>query len=208
VIVELVLRLRYVSTLSLTPSFDGFDGGAGSRYQARREMTSFWYPTWLAQPAAWVEGSKSLDCPPHDTGVNECLKVAKEYEHVILHTSTPSLPNDCRVAEAIKDQKPKTTIKSVGAHAAVLPTETLKASKAIDWAGRKEFDFTCKEVAEGREHRSDAQVYQSLSQGRHDHARNVPSFDAVITSTRLSPFTSAVQICTPTPEASSMRCGM
>ena len=32
----------------------------------------------------------------------------------------------------------------------MLPTETLKASPAIDWVGRKEFDFTCKEVAEGR----------------------------------------------------------
>jgi len=39
------------------PSFDGFDGGAGSRYQARREIRSFWYPTWLAQPAALVPGS-------------------------------------------------------------------------------------------------------------------------------------------------------
>ncbi|WP_083294922.1 hypothetical protein [Burkholderia plantarii] len=29
------------------PSYDGFDGGAGSRYQARREIRSFWYPTWL-----------------------------------------------------------------------------------------------------------------------------------------------------------------
>ena len=33
-------------TLYLSPpSFDGFDGGAGARYQARREVTSFWYPT-------------------------------------------------------------------------------------------------------------------------------------------------------------------
>jgi len=40
------------------PSFEGFDGGAGSRYQARREIRSFWYPTWLAQPAALVPGSK------------------------------------------------------------------------------------------------------------------------------------------------------
>jgi len=38
-------------TLYLSPpSFDGFDGGAGARYQARREVTSYWYPTWLAQP--------------------------------------------------------------------------------------------------------------------------------------------------------------
>ena len=34
------------------PSFDGFDGGAGSRYQARREIRSYWYPTWLAQRPA------------------------------------------------------------------------------------------------------------------------------------------------------------
>ena len=42
-----------MKTLFLNPpSFDGFDGGAGSRYQAKREIKSFWYPTWLAQPAA------------------------------------------------------------------------------------------------------------------------------------------------------------
>jgi len=54
-------------------------------------------------------------------------------------------------AEAIKAQKPDTKIGFVGAHAAVLPTETLKASPAIDWVGRKEFDYTCKEVSEGRD---------------------------------------------------------
>lgn len=138
-------------TLFLSPpSFDGFDGGAGSRYQARREVTSYWYPTWLAQPAALVPNSKLLDCPPHNIGIEACLAEAKNYDHVIIHTSTPSLKNDCKVAEAIKEARPETTIGFVGAHAAVLPTETLKASWAIDWVGRKEFDFTCREVAEGR----------------------------------------------------------
>jgi hopanoid biosynthesis associated radical SAM protein HpnJ len=141
-----------MSALFLSPpSFDGFDGGAGARYQARREVTSYWYPTWLAQPAALVPGAKLLDCPPHDIGVEECLRIAKNYDHVIINTSTPSLKNDCKVAEAIKDQKPSTKIGFIGAHAMVLPTETLKASRAIDWVGRKEFDFTCKEVAEGRD---------------------------------------------------------
>ncbi len=132
------------------PSYDGFDGGAGSRYQARREVTSFWYPTWLAQPAALVDNSRLLDCPPHELDLAACLEVARDYDHVILHTSTPSLRNDCKVAEAIKRQRPDTTIGLIGAHAAVLPTETLKASTAVDWVGRKEFDFTCKEVVEGR----------------------------------------------------------
>src|SRR3989454_4629566 len=136
-------------TLFLSPpSFDGFDGGAGSRYQARREITSFWYPTWLAQPAALVPNAKLMDCPPHDIDIKQCLEEAKNYDHVIVHTSTPSLKNDCKVAEAIKQNRPETKIGFIGAHAAVLPGETLKASQAIDWAGRKEVDFTCKEVAE------------------------------------------------------------
>jgi len=138
-------------TLFLSPpSFDGFDGGAGARYQARREVTSYWYPTWLAQPAALTPNSTLLDCPPHNIDIKQCLERAKGFDHVIINTSTPSLKNDCKVAEAIKAQRPDTKIGFVGAHAAVLPTETLKASPAIDWVGRKEFDFTCKEVAEGR----------------------------------------------------------
>ncbi len=138
-------------TLFLSPpSFDGFDGGAGSRYQARREIRSFWYPTWLAMPAALVPNSKLMDCPPHDIGVDECLQEARKYDHVIIHTSTPSLANDCKIAEAIKQQKPSTTIGFIGAHAMVLPEETLKSSWAVDWVARREFDYTCREVSEGR----------------------------------------------------------
>ena len=102
-----------MKTLFLSPpSFDGFDGGAGSRYQARREVTSFWYPTWLAQPAALVPGAKLMDCPPHNIDIKRCLDEAKGYDHVIVHTSTPSLKNDCKVAEAIKQNRPETTIGS------------------------------------------------------------------------------------------------
>ena len=156
-----------MKTLFLSPpSFDGFDGGAGSRYQARREIRSFWYPTWLAQPAALVPGSKLMDCPPHDIDIKTCLAEAKAYDNIVIHTSTPSLKNDCKVAEAIKAQQPGTVIGFVGAHTAVLPAETLKASPAIDWVGRKEFDYTCKEVSEGRplgeikglSHRKDGKV--------------------------------------------------
>jgi hopanoid biosynthesis associated radical SAM protein HpnJ len=140
-----------MKTLFLSPpSVEGFDGGAGSRYQARREVTSFWYPTWLAQPAALVPDSRLLDCPPHRVSLAQCLAIACDYDHVILHTSTPSLRNDCRVAEAIKRQRPATTVGFIGAHPTVLPTETLQASRAIDWVGRREFDFTCREVAAGR----------------------------------------------------------
>ena len=59
------------------PSFEGFDGGAGARYQNRREIKSFWYPTWLAQPAALVEGSKLIDAPPHRLGLADVLPEAQ-----------------------------------------------------------------------------------------------------------------------------------
>jgi hopanoid biosynthesis associated radical SAM protein HpnJ len=132
------------------PSFDGFDGGAGSRYQARREIKSFWFPTWLAQPAALVEGSRLIDAPPARMGLDQVLPLAKDYDLLVLHTSTPSFANDVKVAQAMKDVNPSLKVGFVGAKVAVQPDESLKASTAIDFVARNEFDFTIKEVAEGR----------------------------------------------------------
>ncbi len=132
------------------PSFEGFDGGAGSRYQARREITSFWYPTWLAQPAALVPGSRLLDAPPHGLSVQDVLEIAADYDLVIMHTSTPSLLNDAACAAAIKERNPATLVGFIGAHAAVLPEETLRQAPALDFVCRAEFDFTCLELAQGR----------------------------------------------------------
>jgi len=140
-----------MKTLLLNPpSYSGFDGGAGSRYQARREIRSFWYPTWLAQPAALIPGSKLVDAPPHQVSVEAALDLAATYELVIVHTSTPSLASNMRFAEALKRRQPATTIGFVGAHVAVLPEETLRACPAIDFVARREFDFTLAEIAAGQ----------------------------------------------------------
>lgn len=132
------------------PSYEGFDGGAGSRYQARREITSYWYPTWLAQPAALVTGSRLIDAPPHGVTIEDVLATAGDYELFVLHTSAPTLENDARCAEAIKARNPRALVGMIGAHAAVLPKSVLDASPAIDFACRNEFDYTCLELAEGR----------------------------------------------------------
>lgn len=138
-------------TLFLSPpSFDGFDGGAGSRYQARREITSYWYPTWLAQPAAMVPGSKLVDAAPHGLTVEDVLGLARDYELIIMHTSTPSLLNDIECARALKAQKPSLKVGFIGAHVAVLPEQTLQAAPDIDFVCRHEFDYTCLELAEDR----------------------------------------------------------
>ncbi len=132
------------------PSFEGFDGGAGARYQARREIKSFWFPTWLAQPAALIPNSKLIDAPADDLDLEEVLRRARGFELCVIHTSTPSFDNDAKVAQALKAQNPEMRIGFVGAHVAVLPEESLKAAPVLDFVGREEFDFTLKEVAEGR----------------------------------------------------------
>ena len=138
-------------TLFLSPpSFDGFDGGAGARYQAKREITSFWYPTWLAQPAALVPESKLVDAPPHNLSLDDVLNIARDYPLVIMHTSTPSLPNDVRCAQAIKAQNRETKVGLIGAHVAVLPEATLSDHRVIDFVCRNEFDYTCLELAQGK----------------------------------------------------------
>jgi hopanoid biosynthesis associated radical SAM protein HpnJ len=131
------------------PSWQGFDGGAGSRYQAKREVHSFWFPTWLAQPAALIPGSRLVDAPPHGQTRDDVLRIAKDFECAVIHTSAPTLRGDAELAEALKNQRPDFPVGLVGAHAAVLPEETLRASEAIDWVGRKEFDYTCRDVAAG-----------------------------------------------------------
>jgi hopanoid biosynthesis associated radical SAM protein HpnJ len=132
------------------PSWEGFDGGAGSRYQARREVRSYWYPTWLAQPAALVPGSRLVDAPPDGLTLDDIRPLAREFELAVLHTSTPSFPHDVKVAEALKAENPRLSIGFVGAHVAVHPEASLRASPAIDFVARNEFDFTIREVAEGR----------------------------------------------------------
>ena len=133
------------------PSFDGFDGGAGSRYQARREIKSFWFPTWLAQPAALVPGSKLIDAPPARIGLDTVTSAARAHELSVIHTSTPSFASDVKVAAALKDVNPSLKIGFVGAKVAVQPTESLAQGLPIDFVARNEFDFTIKEIAEGRD---------------------------------------------------------
>src|SRR5213080_1918860 len=104
-----------MKTLFLSPpSFDGFDGGAGARYQAKREIRSFWYPTWLAQPAALVPGSKLIDAPADGLGVQDILPLARAYDLVIMHTSSPSFPTDAKVAELLKAENPQLLVGMVG----------------------------------------------------------------------------------------------
>jgi len=140
-----------LKTLFLNPpSFENFDGGAGSRWPATREIESYWYPVWLAYPAGMLEGARLLDAPPHHISGQETIEIAKDYEFLVLFTSTPGFPGDIRLARAIKDIHPRIKICFVGPHVSVLPEKSLRDCSAIDFVARKEFDYTVVEYAQGK----------------------------------------------------------
>jgi hopanoid biosynthesis associated radical SAM protein HpnJ len=140
-----------LKTLFLNPpSFENFDGGAGSRWPATREIESYWYPVWLAYPAGMLEGSRLLDAPPHHISAEETIRIAQEYELLVLFTSTPGFQGDLNIARAIKDSNPKIKIAFVGPHVSVQPDRSLKEGPFIDIVCRKEFDYSIVEYAQGK----------------------------------------------------------
>ena len=151
------------------PTYQGFDGGAGARYQAKREIRSFWYPTWLAQPAALVPDSLLVDAPPAGKTIDDVVRLARDRDLAVLYTSTPTFAGDVKVAEALKDANPDLLIGFAGPTVAVDPARSLLASPAIDFVAREEFDFTLKEVAEGRPLSAVAGLSYKAPDGRPRH---------------------------------------
>jgi hopanoid biosynthesis associated radical SAM protein HpnJ len=140
-----------LKTLLLNPpSFENFDGGAASRWPATREIESYWYPVWLAYPAGMLEGSRLLDAPSHHVSSEETIKIARDYEFLVLFTSTPGWPGDIKLAEAIKGVNPGIKIAFVGPHVTTLPEKSLRDCPAIDFVCRKEFDHSVVEFANGK----------------------------------------------------------
>ena len=133
----------YLRTLFLNPpSYEGFDGGAGSRYQARREVRSFWYPTWLAQPAGAGAGhpaDRRAARRPH----------ARRRASARRATTTSSSCTPARrrspptwTAEALKAANPGLSIGFVGAASTVRARGVAARGPAVDFVAREEFDLT------------------------------------------------------------------
>jgi hypothetical protein len=96
-----------------------------------------------------VPGAQTPRLSADNIGKDECLRIAKAYDHVII---TPPRRRSGTTARSPKPSRPATRHhhrfrrRPRGGAAERDP----QGLPAIDWVGRKEFDFTCKEVAEGR----------------------------------------------------------
>lgn len=143
--------MSVMKTLLLNPpSFEGFDGGASSRWPATREIESYWYPVWLTYPAGMLEGSRLLDAPPHHVTPEQTVEISKSYDFVVLFTSTIGFSNDLHLARMMKQAKPGLKIAFVGPPVQVQPDASLKAGEEIDFIVSGEFDYSVVEYAQGK----------------------------------------------------------
>src|SRR5213595_183169 len=118
------------------PSFENFDGGASSRWPATREIESYWYPVWLTYPGGMIPGSRLLDASPHKVNWRQTVEICKDYEFLVLFTSTVGLQSDIKLIRKIKEANPGMKIAFVGPHGHIKPEETLNASEDIDFVTR------------------------------------------------------------------------
>ena len=132
------------------PSFEGFDGGAGSRWPSTREIESYWYPVWLCYPAGMLEGSRVLDAPPHGVSIEQTVEIAKDYELLVLYTSSPGFKVDVKIAGMLKEANPKLEVAFVGPPVTIEPDKALNSTKAIDFVVRREFDYQIADYANGK----------------------------------------------------------
>ncbi len=139
-----------MKTLFLNPpSFEGFDGGAGARWPATREISSFWYPVWLTYPAGMLPGSRLLDAPPHKITQTDTVRISRDYDFVVLFTSSVGFESDVRLVRRMKEAKPDLKVAFVGPDVGTRPAECLQTSPDIDFVVRGEFDYPVVEFARG-----------------------------------------------------------
>lgn len=123
-----------------------------SRSPAVTRSGTVYYPIYLSYCCGILEKEgfevKLVDAPARHYGLGDVLRIVRKVKPkiVVIETSTPSIYNDIKVAEAIKNVI-KAFIVLVGTHVSALPEETLKLSDKIDAVARKEYDHTVKDLA-------------------------------------------------------------
>jgi hopanoid biosynthesis associated radical SAM protein HpnJ len=94
--------------------------------------------------------SKVVDAPPHNISIERTVEMARDFELLVLYTSTPGFHVDVKIAAMLKDTNPKLKVAFVGPPVTVDPEGTLRGTKAIDFVVRREFDHQIVDYARGK----------------------------------------------------------
>lgn len=123
-----------------------------SRSPAVSKGGTIYYPIWLAYTTGVLEEAgfkvRLMDAPARDYDLNYVINRAIQFKPqlIVVDTSTPSIYNDVKVAEALKEATGAFVVL-VGTHVSALPEQTLKLSSKIDAIARHEYDYTILELA-------------------------------------------------------------
>src|SRR6266481_3599429 len=97
-----------------------------------------------------IPGSRLLDASPHKINWQQTVQICKDYEFLVLFTSTVGFDSDIKLLRKIKEANPSMKVAFVGPHGHIKPDETLNASEDIDFIVRGEFDHAVAEYAHGK----------------------------------------------------------
>ena len=142
--------------------------GRGARWQEIGRAGTLYYPIWLSYATAVVEQeheTRLVDAPAWNWGREDVIEDIKKFnpDLIVLDSSFPSLNNDIKVAELIKQSHgddAKTVL--VGPPTSQFSEEILRSS-GIDLVARWEYDFTLKEIAEVMEEGKDFDNIKGIS---------------------------------------------
>lgn len=114
---------------------------------------TIYYPFWLAYAAGVLDQNgfsvSLIDAPAEGLVTSDIIQRVENAppQLIVVDTSTPSIYNDIKIAEQLKDSFPSSLITLVGTHPSALPEETLLLSKRVDAVARAEYDFTIRDLA-------------------------------------------------------------
>ena len=86
----------------------------------------------------------------HHVSAEETIQICKDYEFLVLFTSTVGWKNDQRLAAAIAAANPTIRIAFVGPPVTTSPDKALNECCVLDFICRREFDYSVVEFAQGK----------------------------------------------------------
>jgi hopanoid biosynthesis associated radical SAM protein HpnJ len=96
-----------------------------------------------------IADSKVVDAPPHGISIEQTVAMARDFELLVLYTSSPGFHVDVKIAEMLKDSNPGLQVCFVGPPVTIEPDKALNTTKAIDFIVRREFDYQIANYANG-----------------------------------------------------------
>lgn len=178
-----------MNILFINPPFKA-EYGKFSR-EARSPMITnsgvIYYPLWLLYSAGVCQKDgfniDVLDAPAkkmsHEKAFEWIKLKNKNYDLIVLDTSTPSIYNDCKFGGDLKDIYPEAFVMLVGTHPTALPYETMELDKRIDGLALGEFDYIVRDTARALKNGTDLKEVKGLVYKKDDKIVKNPLMDPI-----------------------------